>query len=107
MLRAARVVRVIDDAGDAGINAAKCRDEVADVHIVRAIVERKELMRGAHVVAKRGGIRNDAAKLAFPGRSVAGGEAREDDGIRRLDHLNLTWHLDPWSYGNDLLPLNQ
>src|ERR1041385_9334752 len=90
MFCATRVIRVIDDARDAGINAAKRCDQVAGVYVLWAIVEPKELMCSPHVVGQRSGIRNNAAKLAFPRMPVTIYEARENDCVRRVNDASNT-----------------
>jgi len=52
-------VRVIDDTGDSGIDTAKRGDQVAHVHIVRAVMEREALMGRGHVLSDIA-IRKDA-----------------------------------------------
>jgi hypothetical protein len=37
MPRAAGIVRVVDDAGDAGIDASERSDEIAGIHVLRPV----------------------------------------------------------------------
>src|SRR5262249_58347142 len=82
MRRRARVVRIVDEASDAGIDAAKRGGEIADVHVLRLVEGGKAAMRGAHIVADGRAVGNNAVELALPGVAVAialpgaGGPAR-------------------------------
>ena len=80
-----RVVGVVDNAGDAGIEAADRGGEIADVHVLRLVERRKPAVGGAHVVADGCTVGNDAAKLSFPGVAMAIDHARDDDPVSGLD----------------------
>ena len=84
----ARVVRVVDHARDAGVDAAERGDQVADVDIVRAIVAREPIVRRRHVIGDRA-VRDDAAKLPFPRMAMRIDEPGNDDRVRGVDHLRL------------------
>ena len=45
-----RVVGVVDDARDAGVDASERGDQIPDVHIVRTIVRREALVSRRHVI---------------------------------------------------------
>ena len=86
---AAGIVRVVDHASDAGIDAAHGGEVIADIVILRPIEFGERQMRGVHVVRKRRRIGIDAAQLSFPGMAVAIDQAGHDDGIERIDHLRI------------------
>src|SRR2546430_9028286 len=92
MGRRARVVRVVDDAGDARIDAAERSDQVADVHVMRTIIAREALVRRGHVSVD-GAVGNDAPKLAFPGMTVSVNESGNNDRVRSVDHLGWRGRL--------------
>ena len=61
----AGVVRIVDDAGDARIDASERSDQIADIHVVRAVITRESLMRSGHVCGDSA-VRDDAPQLALP-----------------------------------------
>src|SRR5215475_1404202 len=103
-----RVVRVVDDAGDAGVDAAKRRDEVADVVVVRTVIPREPVVRGRHVLADRA-VRNDPSELPFPRVPVRIDESWNDDRVGRVDHLGVRRRLElaAPSDADDLFPFDQ
>ena len=50
MRGAARIVRIVDDAGDAGVDAAQRSEQIADIMILRPVMDREREMRRIHVV---------------------------------------------------------
>ena len=86
MRGAARVVGVVDDARDAGIDAAECGHQIADVHVVRTVERRKALVRRRHVVGDQT-VGNDPPELRGPRMPVAIDEPRNEDRARRVDDL--------------------
>jgi hypothetical protein len=89
MRRRARIVRIVDKAGDAGVDAAERGDQVAGIHILGRIERREALVRGGHVFADRGAVRNDGAQLAFPGMAMAIDHARNEDRTGGIDHDDI------------------
>ena len=79
---AARIVRIVDHAGDAGVDAADRGEIIADIVVLRPVRFGEGQMRGVHVVGERRRIGIDAAQLPFPGMAVAVDEARHDDESR-------------------------
>ena len=89
MPSAAGIVGVVDDAGDAGVDAAECRHQVADIHILRPVGLGKGQVRRRRVGGECRRIRIDAAQLALPGMPVRIDKARNDDHVRRIDDRGL------------------
>src|SRR5215467_6108115 len=81
----ARVVRIVDEARDAGIDAAECGGEIADVYVLRLVEGGKAAMRGAHVVADGCAVGDNAVKLALPGVAVAIDHPGDDDHAGGID----------------------
>src|SRR5215831_13284042 len=81
----ARVVRIVDEASDAGIDAAECGGEIADVHVLRLVEGGKAAMRGAHVVADGCAVGNNAVQLALPGVAVAIDHPGDEDHAGGID----------------------
>jgi hypothetical protein len=66
MLGGAGVVRIVDDAGDTGIDTADSGEIVADIHVLRPIgLSEGEVCR-VGIVGQRRRIWIDPAKLALP-----------------------------------------
>ena len=84
---AARIVRIVDYAGDARIDAAQRGQIIADIVVLRPVRLGERQMRRVHIVGERRRIGIDAAQLAFPGMAVAIDQARHDNAIAGVDHL--------------------
>ena len=97
-------MRVVDDAGDSRVNTSQSRDQIAHVHVLRAIVEGEPLMRGRHVFADVA-VRDDASKYAFPRVAVTVDESGNEDRIRCIDHFARS--LETGANGGDFLALDQ
>jgi len=65
MRGAARVVGVVDDARDPGVDTPERCHQIADVHVMRAVIRREALMRRRHVVGDQT-IGNDPPELGGP-----------------------------------------
>jgi hypothetical protein len=100
------VVRVVDHARDAGVDASERGNEIADVDVVRAVVARKPLVGRGHV-GPNCPIRNDAPQLPFPGMTMGVHESRDDDGVGGVNHLCLSWWPDFRRHAHDLLSFDQ
>src|SRR5262245_35496895 len=92
MRRRARVVRIVDEARDAGIDAAECGGEIADVYVLRLVEGGKAAMRGAHVVADGCAVGNNAVELALPGVAVA----IDHPGMTTIPAASTTIVFPPW-----------
>ena len=79
---AARIVGIVDDARDAGVDAAERRDQIADVHVVRTIERRKALVRRRHVVGDQA-VGDDPPELRRPRMPMTVDESRNDDRVPR------------------------
>ena len=106
MRAAARIMRIVDHAGDAGIDAAERGDEIAGIHVVGPIGLGEGLMRRGGVGVQGRGIGVDAAELAFPGMAMAIDEAGDEDRVRTVDHLRAG-RFEVAADGDDLLALDQ
>ena len=102
----ARIMRIVDHAGDARIDAADGRQIVADIMILRPIGLGEGPMRRVPVVGERRRVGIDAAKLVFPGMTAAIDEARHDDSVVRVDHLRIGGARIGYD-GGDLLAFDQ
>ena len=96
----AAVMRIVNDGGDACINAAQCRQQVADIHIGRAIVLGEREVRGVAVVFQTSGIRIDAAQLSLPGVAMRIHHPRHGDHVRSIDDTG-TIRLQILAYGRN------
>jgi hypothetical protein len=110
MRRRARVVRIVDEASDAGIDAAERGSEIADVHVLRLVEGGKAAMRGAHVVADGCAVGNNAVELALPGVAVAIDHPRDNDHAGGIDDDRipaLGRACEVGTYSGDALALDQ
>src|SRR5689334_23794941 len=102
MRGAAGVMGVVDDARDAGVDAAECRRQIADVHVLRAVVRRKALVRGRHVIGDQT-VWNDPPELCGPRMAVAIDEPRNEDRACRVDDLRTSWRSEVAAHLDDAL----
>src|ERR1043166_1917118 len=101
-------MRVVDDAGDAGVDAAEGGDQVADVMIVRTVMARETVVRRRHIFADRA-VGNNSSKLSFPRVTVRVDEAWNDDRVGGVDHLSVRrrFQLTGRRDAGDLLSFDQ
>ena len=98
-------MQVVDDAGDAGVDATERGHQVSDVHVVRPIERCKALVSSRHVIPDQA-VGNDLTERCGPGVAVTVDESRDDDRARGINDLRpgrwpeLTAHL------NDVFPLD-
>ena len=79
-----RIVRAVGDAGDAGVEQRQHRQEVADIHVVRAVFDREVAVQRLHVF-RQVGVGDDAAELVLPAMAVSVDDAGHDDHPAHLD----------------------
>ncbi len=103
---AARIMRIVDHAGNARVDAADGRQVVGGIVVLRPVSLGKGKMRRIAVVGKRRRIGIDAAQRRFPGMAVAIDKARHNDGVVRIDHLSVRGS-ERRRNGGDLLALDQ
>ncbi len=106
VIGAARIVRVVDHAGNAGIDAADGGEVVGDIMVLRPVCLGEGKMSRVAVIRKRRRIGIDAAKLCFPGMAVAIDETGDDDRVQGVDHLRARG-IELGGNGSDLLSLDQ
>src|ERR1041384_3734711 len=102
MRGAARIVRVVDDARDAGVDAAESGHQIADVHVVRTIERRKALMRRGHVVGDQT-VGDDPPELRGPRMPVTIDKPRDEDRACGVDDLRGGWRSEIATDVDDLL----
>ena len=106
MRGAARIVGIIDDAGDAGIDAADRRQIIADVMVLRPICLGERQVCRVHVIGERRRIGIDAAQLRLPGMAVAIDQAWHDNAVAGIDDLRAGG-IDVWRDRRDFAALDQ
>ena len=87
VLRSQRVVGVVDDGRDAGVECGESRGERAGIDVTRG-VGRAEAERGESEVGREVGGRGEPAQLSLPGVDVGVDEAGDRDRPPAVDHLD-------------------
>ena len=105
MRGAARVVRVVNDACDAGVDATERRHEIAHVHVVRTIVRPEALVGRRHVVRDQA-IRNNLPKRCGPRMPMTVHKSGNKDRAHRVDDLRASGRSKIAADLRDVLSLN-
>ena len=84
----AKVVGAVGDAGDACIEERQHRQEVADIEVVRSVLDREVAVQRLHVFGEVG-IGNDAAELVLPAMPVTVDDAGHHNHAAHLDDDRL------------------
>ncbi len=79
-----RIVRTVVDARDAGVEQRQHRQKIANIDVVRLVLERKISVQGVDVFRKID-IGNDAPELVLPAVTVAVDKSRHDDHAAHLE----------------------
>ena len=98
-------MRVVDDAGDAGVDATECRSEIADIDIVRSVKRAEPLMGIGVVVSNGDGVGIESPKLTLPGVPVRVRESRDQNHVRRVNVSPRSFDFRPDR--QDFLPFDQ
>jgi hypothetical protein len=102
----ARIMRIVDYAGNACVNAADGRQVVGDIVVLRTVRLGKRKMGRVAIVGKRRRIGIDAAQLGFPGMPVAVDKPGHNYRILRVDHLRARG-IQLRGDGSDFLAFDQ
>src|SRR5262245_55640206 len=97
-------MRSVDDARNSRVDTSQRSDEIADIHVMRAVVKRESLMGRRHVLRDIA-VWNDATENSLPGVTMAVYESWNHDRIRCIDDLACRLEIDP--YGCYFLSLDQ
>ncbi|VTN16346.1 Uncharacterised protein [Raoultella terrigena] len=94
------VVRVIDHHGDARVNSAQRRQQVANIDIGRTVIFSEGEVRGVAVVVQAGGVWVNAAQLSFPCVTMRIDHSRHGDHVGGINDMR-TLHIKVLAHGGN------